>query len=413
MTKNQSQGADGVIILPFDQFQMKNQSLEGLRGLASLMVVFSHLTLTFWPHMQVNVIHEPHAAWQDSFFNTPLTFLCNGSFAVCIFFVLSGYVLSARFLRTGDTRAIANLFTRRYARLMPPVLASVMIGYVLLACGAVLVHDPRTPTWLSWTFREPPSLSAALSDGLWKAYLTEGAASYNPPGWTMQYEFLGSLLTFAICLMTAGLTRRWILYMATIIALLATLPMGIYYVLFVCGIWIADSKNLRISTMQSVALIALSCCLGGSTAGSMSHDVFWFLRININGHVTQYPQIAQALASIIVVKTVLSNERIAAFFARFAELGRRSFSLYLIHFLVLSSAGMWTYFKLGGENAPVNGGAAAAASAVVIVLSYVAAGWFAALFDAPAIRYSRAVASFFLPKPAKVEISGDAPQNAG
>jgi peptidoglycan/LPS O-acetylase OafA/YrhL len=111
---------------------MKNYALEGLRGLAAVMVLLSHLTLVFWPAAQVNTLPVPVEPWQIKLFDSPATFFYSGNVAVCIFFVMSGYVLTAKFWRLRDARVIADLAARRYIRLAPPILISLLIGYTIV-----------------------------------------------------------------------------------------------------------------------------------------------------------------------------------------------------------------------------------------------------------------------------------------
>src|ERR1019366_7324910 len=94
--------------------------LDGVRGWASLMVVFSHLLPCFL------AITTPF--YRHSY----LTFLCDGTLAVYIFFVLSGFALSIRFLQTGDARIPVELALRRYPRLTLPIFASCAIAFVLM-----------------------------------------------------------------------------------------------------------------------------------------------------------------------------------------------------------------------------------------------------------------------------------------
>ena len=77
---------------------MKVKYLEGIRGFAAFIVVIFHFIGNFHPasiygtsntHVKGNVEHL--------FAMTPLNVLYSGSLAVCIFFVLSGFVLSMKF----------------------------------------------------------------------------------------------------------------------------------------------------------------------------------------------------------------------------------------------------------------------------------------------------------------------------
>ena len=68
---------------------MRFRSLDSLRGLAALAVVFHHCLLT----LPASAFCRGEIAWW--FAVTPLRLLIDGPGAVLLFFVLSGFVLAA------------------------------------------------------------------------------------------------------------------------------------------------------------------------------------------------------------------------------------------------------------------------------------------------------------------------------
>jgi peptidoglycan/LPS O-acetylase OafA/YrhL len=101
-------------------------SLDGLRGLAALTVVVFHFFSAYVPGLLADQTDTP---WWGS--DTPLAILFNGDFAVCVFFVLSGFVI-ANSAAQGRTAFALNV-VRRYFRLAAPVAASTVIGWARLA----------------------------------------------------------------------------------------------------------------------------------------------------------------------------------------------------------------------------------------------------------------------------------------
>jgi len=69
--------------------------LDGLRGIAALTVVVFHYLSAFVPALTPDQTANPY--WLS---DTPLAVLINGPFAVIVFFVLSGYVVSKGWLMT-------------------------------------------------------------------------------------------------------------------------------------------------------------------------------------------------------------------------------------------------------------------------------------------------------------------------
>jgi len=89
----------------------KNLSLEGLRGLAALAVFSCHFLYVFFPYLaRGRTVDQsgfvPLWHWETWFARAPFTLLYNGDFAVAVFFVLSGYVLTRKFWNNGDVTSL-------------------------------------------------------------------------------------------------------------------------------------------------------------------------------------------------------------------------------------------------------------------------------------------------------------------
>ncbi len=121
--------------------------LDGLRGLAAMQVVFGHYTNVFVP------------AWFSR-----LGLLVNGDFAVFIFFIMSGFVLTPSFARA--PRAVPRGLARRAIRLGIPTAAACAFGYLLrIAWPGSAASAAGLAGW-SWPANfQFVTLGHALADG--------------------------------------------------------------------------------------------------------------------------------------------------------------------------------------------------------------------------------------------------------
>ena len=104
---------------------MRLDALDGLRGIAALLVMLSHMWLTLWP------VYTPHPSvswlrhWQG--------FILLGHFSVDFFIVLSGFCLMLPVLRTGQLAGGAwTFYKRRFRRIVPPFWAALIFSSALL-----------------------------------------------------------------------------------------------------------------------------------------------------------------------------------------------------------------------------------------------------------------------------------------
>ena len=104
----------------------KIEYLDGLRGLACLAVALHHCISAF----KCGMLDDPNFHLIFNGFGFAY-FFKQGSFQVCIFFIISGRVLTESFKKTGDFKKLAGAMIRRPFRLVLPIFAAMMISYVL------------------------------------------------------------------------------------------------------------------------------------------------------------------------------------------------------------------------------------------------------------------------------------------
>jgi peptidoglycan/LPS O-acetylase OafA/YrhL len=352
---------------------------------AALTVVINHLMFMFLP-FAVNGSGFGYGRLQHLIHDTPFYLIVSGDFAVAIFFVLSGIVLSAKFFRTRDETVVAASAVKRYFRLAIPTLGSVSIAYLLLKLGW-MYNQPAgalTSEWWKNFWQFGPSLKDALYQGTYGAFFTENN-TYNPVLWTMKLEFLGSFLVFATLLLFGRLHNRWIAY-----GLLAAFFATSYFLAFVLGVAICDyyfNGDGRIQRLLQrgwwVPVLAVSLLLGSFPVTNTHGTIF--AAIPPHAYIVAFIHIVAAFGTICAVMSVPVLQW--ALERRPVQLlGRISYPLYLLHFLVLGSYTSYLFVTLAGQFglkwAIV--GSVPPTLVILFISSYLYARW----VDEPAIRLS-------------------------
>lgn len=194
--------------------------LDGLRGVASFIVFLYHLHVNWFPAMR----HSYGETKTDYyFFQLPVVrIFLNGTAAVAIFFVISGYALSYHALKLihGNQKpqvldSLSSSVFRRCFRIYLPCTVDTFIS-MLLAYNNLYTKDP-----LGWN-PVPPVHGQFITQvkDWWNNQLVlmypfrnvEGAP-YGPPYnghlWTIPLEIRGSFVVYGTVLGVAKLSDKW------------------------------------------------------------------------------------------------------------------------------------------------------------------------------------------------------------
>lgn len=317
--------------------------LEGVRGIAAIMVVVYHVLLIFYPRAVYGDgagVGE-HSMIESLLYENPVNSLFSGVFAVALFFVLSGFVLSIGFFSTQDERIIKKLASRRYLRLMIPALVSVLFAYILIKFGLSSYRDDALAIvgggslGVQWNF--DPNIFDAIIQGIWSIFIT-GQDSYNRVLWTMHYEFFGSMLVFLILFVFGKQRYRFIVYIAVLVA-----AIGTWYAGFIIGVILADlytnKKKIfkkKYTSLAGLCAFIMGIILGGYPVYSSNNSYYNILTIP-NLTELQNLSIYLSMGAGLVIASIIMTESLRKIFSfkPISNLGKYTFSLYLTHMLVL------------------------------------------------------------------------------
>lgn len=370
--------------------------LEGIRGLAAFIVLVVHfkniIVIDLEGRVENYFTQLVGSRFLGDCLNSFLVTLLDGKLAVFIFWFMSGYVLSIRLFGTNGMQYLSQAFIKRYFRLAIPVLASVLLAYLLMRFGAIYNQqwaDQSGPEFHSirWVFNFEPSLLSAVRNALFDSFFDfHDKGSYNPILWTMGPELLGSFCCFIFFLVFKISKGRY--YLLAGLAITALLLQLFWLATFIAGYLLCDLTHNENPVSRFMNQLFKQAC-------SKTIRVFFILvvLVLINGiFIKYYSGYAKVLVSAGLVITVMYSPALRSFFGKplLTWLGRLSFSLYLVHLPVIYSLSCWLliYLPFGVE---INAILSAMATLVTTLLLSMA---FTRWVDRPAIVFSNVLARF-------------------
>ncbi|MFZ4894158.1 acyltransferase family protein [Plantibacter sp. Mn2098] len=354
------------------------RALDGMRGVAALVVVLYHVSLLARPFTHSGT---SAAAWTIAT-ETPLKLAFAGTEAVQVFFVLSGLVVALPLLRGGTDWT--GFLLSRFVRLYLPVWGALVFATLLII---VFERDPSSVTSGAWIADANATTVTPLAF-LREATLTP--ASYNIVNtlWSLRWELIFSaLLPIGVAIVV--LVRRWAWAAAVlcIVAMVVGRVIGnealVYLPAFLLGslmavrlddirAWSARPRPWLwsgVAVLSSLLLVASWIARPVVPSGSIGSSALWGLS-------------GAGAAGLILLSIGCSSA------ARMLEwswpqwLGKVSFSLYLVHAPILATLafafGDDRWWLVGVVGIPLSVAVAAGFHAVVERPSHRIAKWLGA-----------------------------------
>jgi peptidoglycan/LPS O-acetylase OafA/YrhL len=327
--------------------------LDGLRGLAAFVVVFHHFILAFYPALFLGSDTQTHfgAGREDFLSGSVFNLFYNGNFMVCIFFVLSGFVLSYKFFVKKDHEILTQSASKRYLRLVIPVAVSVLLAFVLMKFSLFYNQQAGAVSgsaWLGEFWRFTPNFMDALNQVFIGSFFTN-VFEYNVTLWTVAFEFFGAFLVLGFLALFGKMKGRYIAYLVAIIFFFQT-----YYLAFILGIMLSDlvvhketvflkyakSKFLR------TGLLLFGLFLGSYPSGrAVDGTIYEFMQ---KPYLANSAVLYHIIGAFLVILILLNSKRMQKAFSHkyLLFLGEISFAMYLLHFIVLGSFSSFLFLSL-------------------------------------------------------------------
>ncbi|MBR5298114.1 MAG: acyltransferase [Parabacteroides sp.] len=159
--------------------------LDGLRGVAALLVLFYH-------------IHEGFAFAEatNGDGNGLITTLNHGHIAVDFFFILSGFVISYAYDDRWKKMSLGSFFKRRLIRLHPMLIMGAIIGTIsFLIGGSQQWNGTVTPiSWVMVALLLTMCMIPAIPGVPYEIRGNGEMYPLNGPGWSLFFEYIGNIL---------------------------------------------------------------------------------------------------------------------------------------------------------------------------------------------------------------------------
>jgi peptidoglycan/LPS O-acetylase OafA/YrhL len=336
----------------------KEIPLEAIRGIGALVVIVWHVCYGFFPH--AIGVYSGFAAqnWQGS----PLFVFMNGPAAVALFFVLSGFVLTRRYFEFGNNRTLLKGAVKRWPRLMGPVLLVVLASYVLFKldlywfeqAGAVSGSPWLMTFALAYNVKPPIEFWDAVRQGTFLTFF-RGDFYYDSNLWTMHPEFIGSFMAFGLAPILLAARKLSMLLTISLVGMASVL--ADYAILnqtsliaFPIGVGIAALVSRDLAMPRGIAYMALLMALyllgfSGADLGIYAvlyHPIFVTHSYEVN-----------VIGAGILITVIETSPAIRKIFSGPISqfLGDLSFPIYLVHVLIICSAGSAIYLWAGAAPA--------------------------------------------------------------
>ncbi|STY28006.1 Acyltransferase family [Legionella wadsworthii] len=291
--------------------------LDGIRGWAAIIVVLFHFF----------VFRFPIAPAASKFMKK--IFFLNGGMAVYIFFITSGFSLTIGYFKKQNPLILKKILAGRYIRLIIPIGIASLMYFIALKTKLIPPLALRPEKFRSFLVEVPNFFDFCRFHFFQVLYHYDKKQSLIPPLWTMQIEFLGSIFVLCSLLVIDKLKFKPVFIL--IFSIIA-MQWNILYSLFFIGVMLAWVYSKYPSVNNTfIGYLTLFLALLSS----------WFFDHHFHSQIS---------FSFIFKVFCLLNFFIAAMYCKPVQnflssplsiyLGKISFSLYLIHSLVIWTVGL-------------------------------------------------------------------------
>ena len=304
--------------------------ISGMKGMGALIVFIHHFFYCFYP------LFLPEGSTTAPIEHIPAAnLLVNGNFAVCLFILLSGYLVARNAARYDSMDQYGEAVVKRYLRLLIPLAVAAALSYLLCVLRIYRIHEVSdalgnelTANYFSVIRFHHLILSVFLAPF--------GYHVLVGPFWMMNYILVGAFLVMGITLVIRRLRPELQLLTILFVAglLLYREP---YYACVMAGMFLykVGERPMKIPAAARITAILLflaaACWLAADQAGVLEYDIYKNL-----------------LAAFLFVSAVLLSTSLRKVFCcrLMDRLGELSLGIYIFHWPVICSLSCRLYLGM-------------------------------------------------------------------
>jgi peptidoglycan/LPS O-acetylase OafA/YrhL len=332
---------------------LRVSELDSVRGLAAFIVVLHHFWETVLPDqntfpLQGYATLAPGALRDVAFWIsvTPLRLLFSGHAAVGVFFVLSGFAL-AKSLQNPRQSSYVTFLVRRFFRIYPPFALVILIA----AAASWLIQPQAVPgrDWINHYWRAPVTPDLVL--GHLTMITTAGYYnSLDSSMWTLVHELRISAAFPLICALALAYPRTVV---ATALATFCVLSVSHLTGALTAALHpplLADMLLSWIQTLRYVLFFVLGILVAVRypyfetllQRYPRTRKLLWVCTAVLLAipYTKGYLELCYAVGAFLLLILCLSSTAARGFlrYPAFLWLGKVSYSLYLVHLIILIAA---------------------------------------------------------------------------
>ncbi|KAI5287911.1 hypothetical protein KEM54_005630 [Ascosphaera aggregata] len=342
--------------------------IDGLRGVASFIVVTGHICTCFVPYL-LSPAKDERGQQGVSLFQYPIFRLCvSGRAAVAIFFLITGFVNSlnpVKNARAGNTavglKNLARSTFTRSGRLIVPTTIATLIGWSLAEAGVFGIAARSDSDWIRGVAAPPDSTWDAAFMHLFECLTlswNNGKTDFDKTHWTLVFFLKGSMRVYlALLAMTLLSIRSW--YIVTIFLYMFSWCTGdclvgtnIYAGIFLAQLQV-DLGSRATALLPKVvpsmiiitSLFACSYPQENQAWKPWSKSMMdWMISITPGG--TEHSRYWMSVGATMLIYGLFfsRNARKVLTMPLFNFLGRVSFPVYLLHDTVIRTVLVWMVY---------------------------------------------------------------------